>query len=293
MGNPGFKITSCHRDSAVPDSQRSVIYEQQGRIAQVILNRPERLNAIDDHMPRDLRWAIERANRDDAVHVIVLSGAGRAFCSGYDLKIYAEQPTPTPGSQAMPWDPLVDYALMSENTACFMTLWRSLKPVICKVHGYAVAGGSDIALCADLVVMDENAQIGYPPARVWGCPTTAMWVYRVGAERAKRLLLTGDLIDGREALRIGLVCDAVPAGQLDETVERLATRMAGVPRNQLIMQKLVINQALENMGLASTQTLATVMDGVARHTPEGVAFKALAEEFGFGEAVRRRDAGEP
>lgn len=267
----------------------ALLYETGERIARITLNRPEVLNAIDESTPSAVRDAVERANADDAVHVIVLAGAGRAFCAGYDLTKYAEQPGPNLYSQPMPWDPLVDYQRMRANTECFMSLWRSLKPVICKVQGYALAGGSDLALCSDLVVMAEDARIGYPPARVWGCPTTAMWVYRVGAERAKRLLLTGDTIDGREAARIGLVSEAVPAEELDATVDALAHRMASVPRNQLAMQKLVINQAYENMGLATTQTLATLFDGIARHTPEGVAFKSRAEEAGWKQAVRERD----
>jgi enoyl-CoA hydratase len=269
-----------------------VLYERDGRVARITLNRPERLNAIDGEMPRALREAVARANDDDQVHVVVLAGAGRAFCAGYDLKLYAERPGRASYTQAMPWDPTVDYRQMNENTACFMSLWRSLKPVICKVQGYAVAGGSDIALCADLVIMAEDARIGYPPARVWGCPTTAMWVYRLGAERAKRLLLTGDLISGREAARLGLVAEAVPSRRLDAAVERLAARMAGIPKNQLIMQKLMVNQAYENMGLATTQMLATFFDGIARHTPEGLAFKARAEQAGFKRAVRERDSGD-
>jgi enoyl-CoA hydratase len=184
-----------------------------------------------------------------------------------------------------------DFALMMRNTEAFMSLFRSYRPVICKVHGFAVAGGSDIALCCDLVVMAEDARIGYMPARVWGCPTTAMWVYRVGPERAKRMLLTGDTIDGREAERIGLVLKAVPADALDAEVEALAARMASVPQNQLMMQKLMINQALENMGLRSTQMVATIFDGIARHTPEGAAFKRRAESVGWAAAVRERDQG--
>ena len=270
-----------------------VLYARDGRIARITLNRPEKLNAIDDEMPRALRAAVEEAGRDEGVHVIVLSGAGRAFCAGYDLELYAERPRPQSYSQTLPWDPMLDYRGMSDNTACFMSLWRSFKPVICKVHGYAVAGGSDIALCADVVVMAEDARIGYPPARIWGCPTTAMWVYRVGAEQAKRLLFTGDLITGREAARVGLVSEAVPAPELSAAVERLAARMAGVPRNQLMMQKLMVNQTYENMGLAATQMLATVFDGITRHTPEGFAFKARCEQVGFKQAVRERDSGQP
>ena len=270
----------------------SVLYQPDGRIARITLNRPEKLNAINDDMPQALSDAVARANADDTIHVIILSGAGRAFCSGYDLELYAETPRPCPGSQDMPWDPMIDFQLMYRNTQHFMSLWKSYKPVVCKIHGFAVAGGSDIALCCDLIIMAENAKIGYPPARVWGCPTTAMWVYRLGAERAKRLLLTGDLIDGREAERIGLVHQAVAEDELDQAVERLAQRMAEVPRNQLMMQKLMINQAFANMGMETTQMMATLFDGMTRHSPEGVAFKARSEAVGFKKAVAERDSGE-
>lgn len=270
-----------------------VLYEKDGRIARITLNRPDMLNAIDDDMPRELEESVERANGDAGVHVIVLSGAGRAFCAGYDLDYYAQQ-TEGEGhamTQAMPWDPMKDFSFMMRNTERFMSLWRSHRPVLCKVHGFAVAGGSDIALCSDMVVMAEDAEIGYMPARVWGCPTTAMWVYRIGAERAKRMLFTGDRIDGREAERIGLVHKAVPAERLDEEVEGLAERMANVPVNQLMMQKLVINQAVEAMGLRQTQTLATLFDGMTRHSPEGLNFKHRAEQQGWKQAVRERDLG--
>lgn len=270
-----------------------VLYERDGRVARITLNRPEHLNAIHEETPDALRAAVERANQDDEVHVICLTGAGRAFCAGYDLKAYAEAPRPVKGSQDMPWDPLVDYQWMRHSTDCFMSLWRSLKPVVAKVRGFAVAGGSDIALCCDLVVMAEDAKIGYPPARIWGCPTTAMWVYRLGAEKAKRMLLTGDLIDGRTAKEYGLVLDAVPEAELDAHVEALLARIASVPKNQLMMQKLMVNQAYDNMGLNSTQTLATLFDGITRHSPEGVAFKARCEQIGFKAAVKERDGGDP
>ena len=192
----------------------------------------------------------------------------------------------------MPWDPTIDMRFMGRNTADFMTLWHVAKPTIAKVRGFAVAGGSDIALACDLVVMADDAQIGYPPARVWGCPTTAMWVYRIGAERAKRMLLTGDLVDGKEAAAMGLVLESVPAEALDDRVAQLAGRMAGVPRNQLMMQKLMVNQAYENMGLRNTQLIATIFDGITRHTPEGMWFKQRAEDVGFAQAVAERDSGE-
>ena len=269
-------------------------YDRDGRIARITLDRPERLNAISDRTPGEIAAAVAEANEDDRVHVIVLAGAGRAFCAGYDLKLFAEAKGGNAVIQErMPWDPIRDYAVMSRYTADFMSLWRSLKPTICKVQGYAVAGGSDIALCCDLVVMAEDAMIGYPPARAGGCPTTARWVYRLGAERAKRMLLTGDLVSGAEAARMGLVGEAVPADRLDARVEELAARMAGVPKNQLAMQKLMINQALDNMGMTGTQMIATLFDGITRHSPEGMAFKRRAEAVGFKQAVKERDSGAP
>ena len=210
----------------------TLIYETEDRIARITLNRPERLNAINNEMPEEIAAAIAEAGADDAVHVIVLAGAGRAFCAGYDLKLFAEAKGPQTFSQEMPWDPMKDYAMMARNTEYFMSIWRSYKPVICKVHGDAGSGGSDIALCSDIIIMAEDAKIGYPPVRVWGCPTTAMWVYRLGAERAKRMLLTGDLIDGREAVTLGLVLEAVPAADLDARVQTLAERMSGVPQDR-------------------------------------------------------------
>jgi enoyl-CoA hydratase len=270
-----------------------VIYEKDGRIGRVTLNRPEVMNAIDDDVPLELAECVAKANADPGVHVIVLSGAGEAFCAGYDLTYYAQAASGGGNNitQDMPWDPMKDYAFMMRNTELFMSLWRSYRPVICKVHGYAVAGGSDIALCADMIVMSTDAKIGYMPTRVWGCPTTAMWVYRLGPERAKRMLFTGDKISGIEAEKLGLVLKAVPPESLDAEVEALAERMATVPVNQLMMQKLVVNQAIEAMGLKNTQLLATIFDGITRHSPEGLNFKKRAETVGWKEAVRDRDNG--
>jgi enoyl-CoA hydratase len=272
---------------------QTLLYRTEGRIARITLNRPDRRNAITAEMPGEILAAVERANEDDGVHVIVLDGAGASFCAGYDLTIFAATVGQNIGTQDMPWDPMLDYRFMKRFTDDFMSLWRSYKPTICKVQGHAVAGGSDIALCCDLVIMAEDALIGYPPARVWGCPTTAMWVHRIGAEKAKRMLFTGDLVRGAEAKAMGLVLDAVPENELDARVLGLAERMAGVPRNQLMMQKLVINQAYENMGLSTTQMIATLFDGITRHSPEGMWFKKLSEEKGWKEAVAWRDSGRP
>jgi enoyl-CoA hydratase len=269
-------------------SGTTVRYEVRDRRAYLTLDRPDRLNAITAEMARELSEAVAEANADDSVRMIVLQGAGRAFCAGYDLKLYAEGGAEHQGAV---WDPIRDFRGMKANTEHFFSLWRSAKPTVAKVHGYAVAGGSDIALSCDLVVMAEDARIGYMPARVWGCPTTAMWVYRIGAERAKRMLLTGDTIDGIQAKDWGLVIDAVPAEELDATVERLCERMAGVPVNQLVMQKLMINQAYDNMGLQATQNLAILFDGITRHSPEGRWFVDFAQQHGFPAAVQWRDSG--
>ena len=267
-----------------------VLYEKNRRIGRITLNRPEVMNAIDDDLPRELAAAVAEADADRDVHVMVLSGAGKAFCAGYDLAHYAEGDGPNQAVQEMPWDPMQDFQFMWANTQSFMSLFRAMKPVICKVHGFAVAGGADIALCADLTIMGDDAQIGYMSARVWGCPTTAMWVHRLGPEKAKRMMFTGDKVTGREAAEMGLVLKSVPDAQLDAEVEAIAARMATVPINQLVIQKMVINSAIESQ-INQTQRLATIFDGITRHSPEGLNFKARVEQVGWKQAVRERDEG--
>jgi enoyl-CoA hydratase len=264
------------------------------RVARLLLNRPERLNAITDDTPREIRAAVEWATGDAEVHVIVVEGAGKGFCGGYDLTYFGQGDIDHPCQQErFPWDPMADYAVMKRHTEDFMALWRCPKPTIAKVHGHAVAGGSDIALSCDLLVMAEDARIGYMPTRVWGCPTTAMWTYRLGPTRAKQLMFTGDTIDGATAAAWGLANLAVPPAQLEGATMRLANRIAGVPRGQLAMHKMIVNQVLLAMGLEQSQMLATVFDGITRHNPEGLWFRRYAQVEGFKAAVRRRDSGEP
>ena len=269
----------------------SVIFKKEDRIARIILNRPNKMNAINDSMPKEIENAIQLADSDPDIHVIILSGAGKAFCAGYDLEHYSTESETNNVIQGIPCDPMKDYQFMWKNTQHFMSLWRAMKPVICKIHGYAVAGGSDIALCSDMTVMADDAEIGYMPARVWGTPTTAMWVQRLGPERAKRMLFTGDRIKGKEAAEIGLVLKSVPLKKLDEYVENLATRMASVPVNQLAMQKMIINQAMESSGLMEMQRMSTLFDGISRHSPEGLEFKRRVDEVGWKKAVDERDEG--
>jgi enoyl-CoA hydratase len=286
----------------------TVIYETGDRVARLTLNRPERGNGITPRMPAEIAECVERANLDPEVHAIALAGNGSGFCGGYDLVASAEGDMSElggveapPGSPLDPatiaanhapesnWDPVTDYQFMARNVRGFMSLFHSEKPVLCKVHGYCVAGGTDMALCSDLLVVADDAKIGYPPARVWGSPTTAMWALRLGAMRAKRLLLTGDSLTGAEAAEWGLATEAAPAAELDERFERLLERVARMPINQLVMMKLLVNQTVENQGLRQTQTLGTFFDGIARHTEEGHAFVRRAAESGFREAVRERD----
>ncbi|MGZ4294571.1 MAG: crotonase/enoyl-CoA hydratase family protein [Solirubrobacteraceae bacterium] len=286
-------------------------YAVDGRVARVTLNRPERGNGITRVMLTELERVVEHADLDPEVSVLVLSGNGKGFCGGYDLVQSAEgqgslegdgEPaTAPPGSPLDPavmranhdpaavWDPTVDYAMMSRNVRAFMSLFHCGKPVVCKVHGFCVAGGTDMALCSDLLVIAADAKIGYPPARVWGSPTTSLWAHRLGPQRAKRLLFTGDSLSGAEAAEWGLAIEAPPAAELDARTETLVQRIARVPVNQLRMMKLLVNQGLYAQGLHATQVLGTMFDGVARHTAEGYAFQNLAAAEGFRAAVRARD----
>ncbi len=283
----------------------TMTYERDGRIARITLDRPERGNGITLAMPGELAACVERANLDPAVHVIALAGNGSGFCGGYDLVESAESlaagGAEGGGSPADPatvaanhdpartWDPVVDFQMMSRNLRGFMSLFHSDKPVVCKIHGFCVAGGTDMALCSDLIVAEDRAKIGYPPARVWGVPTSMLWAHRIGLERARRLLLTGDSIDGTTAVEWGLASAAAPRAELDGAFEDLLERVARVPVNQLVMHKLAINQSLYAQGLHATQTMSVFFDGIARHTPEGYGFQARAGEVGYMEAVRERD----
>jgi enoyl-CoA hydratase len=288
----------------------SMLYEVDGRIARITLNRPERGNGITLETPRELAAHVERACLDPRVHVIALAGRGKGFCGGYDLVASAEKqlsevggareglPDGSPLDPAVQfknhdpsgvWDPAVDYQMMRRNVQGFMSLFHADKPVVCKVHGFCVAGGTDMALCSDLLVIESDAKIGYPPARVWGVPTTAVWAYRIGIEKTKRLLFTGDCLSGREAVAWGLATEHAPRAELDARFEALLGRIAMMPVNQLVMMKALVNQTVMAQGLHATQLLGTVFDGVARHTPEGYAFQRRAAEAGFKQAVRERD----
>lgn len=287
----------------------TLTYEVTGRVARITLNRPSRGNGITMDMPQELALCVEKANIDPNVHVIALSGNGSGFCGGYDLvesaqaegnlgELNASRPkgsTLDPMVQmqnhnpAQTWDPMLDYAMMSRNVKGFMSLFHSEKPVVCKVHGYCVAGGTDMALCSDLLVIAEDAKIGYPPARVWGCPTTSIWFHRIGLEKAKRLLFTGDCLTGKQAQEWGLAIESAPPAELDARFEALVQRIALMPVNQLIMMKLLLNQSVMQQGLHTTQILGTVFDGITRHTKEGYQFQQDSMAQGFMQAVRQRD----
>jgi enoyl-CoA hydratase len=291
------------------DTLETMTYEVTGRIARITLNRPKRGNGITMAMPQELAACVERANLDPNVHVIALSGNGSGFCGGYDLVESAEgfgakakdDPSRPKGSPVDPaviaanhdprqtWDAVTDWQLMGRNVRGFMSLFHGDKPVVCKVHGFCVAGGTDMALCSDLLVIADDAKIGYPPARVWGSPTTSMWFYRLGLEKAKRLLFTGDCLSGKEAKEWGLAIESAPPDKLDERFENLLERIARMPINQLVMMKLLLNQTLMAQGLHQTQLLGTYFDGITRHTKEGYAFQQRAMEAGFKQAVRDRD----
>jgi len=301
-------------DTAAPADQppayRTLTYEVDGRVARLTFNRPEQGNSITPDTPIELADAVERADLDPRVHVIVLSGRGKGFCGGYDLTASAERlleggqgigggPEGTVLDPAVQmtnhdpggtWDPMVDYAMMSRFTRGFASLLHANKPTVAKIHGFCVAGGTDIALHCDQIVIAADAKIGYPPTRVWGFPSAGMWAHRLGDQRAKRLLLTGDCLSGREAAEWGLAIEAPEPDQLDERTEILVQRIAAMPLNQLMMVKLALNSALLAQGVQNSQMVSTVFDGISRHTTEGYAFQQRAAEVGFRQAVRERDA---
>ncbi|OGL33564.1 MAG: enoyl-CoA hydratase [Candidatus Rokubacteria bacterium RIFCSPLOWO2_12_FULL_69_21] len=270
----------------------TILYERDGAVATITLNRPERLNTIVPPMPEELEQAVIQANRDPEVRVIILRGAGRAFCAGFDFSgdfghfkdlLYTEGR----------WDPGKDMLGATSPFAApvpkFMSLWRSPKPVVAQVHGWCVGGGSDMALCADIVIAAEDAQIGTPYSRVWGCYLSGMWIYRLGLTKVKWLALTGEALSGKEAAEIDLINRAVPFEQLEAEVARCAKRLALLPLPQLAAMKLIVNQAYENMGLHATQLLGPILDGYMRNTPDGLRFVDTAAKQGVGAAVTERD----
>src|SRR5262245_23316324 len=297
------KAIFYYRAGGAMDTMTTLTYEVTGRVARITLDRPRRANAITLAMPAELQASVERANLDPAVHVLLLSGRGEGFCGGYDLEEFTARASAVgPGGSPLdpaviganhdpgrPWDPVVDFQMMSRCARGFMSLFHGDKPVVCKVHGYCLAGGTDMALCSDLLVVEDTAKIGYPPARVWGVPTTALWAYRLGAEKAKRLLFTGDSLTGAEAAAWGLATEAPSRADIEGRTEALLERIARVPVSQLVMSKLLVNQALLAQGLPAVQALGTLFDGIARHTPEGQAFARRMREVGHREAVRERD----
>src|SRR5689334_1923849 len=270
----------------------TIRYDTDGAVASITLNRPERLNTIVPPMPDELEAAVHEAIADEAVKVIVVRGAGRAFCAGFDLGEgfhHWDEGLATEGR----WDPGKDFAMATAQAVGpvpkFMSLWRSPKPVIAQVHGWCVGGGSDMALCADLVIASEDARIGTPYSRMWGCYLTGMWLYRLGLTRAKEYALTGRPLSGAEAANAGLINRSVPFSELEDAVGEEAARLASIPLSQLSAMKLIVNQAYENMGLASTQALGPILDGLMRNTPDAKEFIELAEREGVSGAVVRRD----
>jgi enoyl-CoA hydratase len=274
-------------------SYETLLYRTADAVATITLNRPERLNTIVPPMPEELEAAVHAAIADSEVKVIVLRGAGRSFCAGFDFGggfHQWDEALTTDGA----WDPGKDFAAATTQSLGavpkFMSLWRSPKPVIAQVHGWCVGGGSDMALCADLVIASEDARIGTSYSRMWGCYLTGMWLYRLGLTKAKEYALTGKPLSGVEAVGAGLINAAVPFERLEEEVRERAKQLATIPLSQLTAMKLIVNQAYENMGLASTQTLGPILDGLMRNTPDAHRFIELAEREGVGAAVAQRDA---
>jgi enoyl-CoA hydratase len=273
-------------------SYETIRYSVTAPVATITLNRPERLNTIVPPMPDEVEAAVTTATRDPQIKVIVLRGAGRAFCAGYDFSggfHHWDEGITTDGA----WDPGKDFvgatAPQLAPTQKLMSIWRCSKPVIAQVHGWCVGGGSDFALCADLVIASEDAVIGTPYSRMWGCYLSGMWIYRLGLAKAKEHALTGKPLSGRQAADIELINHAVPFAELEQTVAAQADELAQIPASQLAAMKLVVNQAYERMGIGSTQVLGPILDGLMRNTPDAHEFIALAESEGVRRVVERRD----
>lgn len=273
-------------------SYETLLYHEGEGVATITLNRPDSLNTIVPPMPDEVEAAVGRAVSEPGVKVIVVRGAGRAFCAGYDFGggfHHWDEGITTDGE----WDPGKDFvgatAPSLAPTQKLLSIWRSPKPVIAQVHGWCVGGGSDFALSADLVIASEDARIGTPYSRMWGAYLSGMWIHRLGLTKAKEYALTGKPLSGLEAAEVELVNAAVPFDRLEAEVAETAQRLASIPSSQLAAMKLVVNHAYENMGLASTQTLGPILDGLMRNTPDAKRFIELAEKEGVPAAVAERD----
>ena len=270
----------------------TLLYAVDGPVARITLNRPDRLNTIVHPMPDDVQAAVGLASCDPDVRVIVVRGAGRAFCAGYDFGEGFESWGDMLATDGQ-WDPGKDFAgttaFPTSPTQKFMSVWRCPKPVIAQVHGWCVGGGSDFALCCDLVIASDDARIGTPYARMWGAYLSGLWIYRLGLTRVKWHALTGEPLSGTQAADCGLINEAVPFAQLEERVAEIAERLATSPPSQLAAMKLVVNQAYENMGLASTQTLGPILDGLMRNTPEAKSWMEMVATEGPSAAIAARD----
>ena len=292
-------------DSGNSGAEPVVLYDEEDTVAFITLNRPERMNTLTESVIAGVADGIDRATASRNIRSIVLRGNGPTLTAGYDLnpgggsgssseELYdswgSPYSAPGPKPRDGAWDPVHDWQFMGHNVKRFMKIWECPKPVLGQIHGWAIGGATDMILCCDLLFMADDAHIGYAPSRIYGTPTTMMWVYRLGLEHAKQFLLSGDAIDAETAHRIGLVAYVHPPDELGERVETFARRLAHIPANQLALNKLLVNQAFENMGLRTSQLLGTFFDGVTRHTEEAYRWAESFETKGFRQVISERDA---
>lgn len=273
-------------------SYETLVTDLDDGVFTITLNRPEALNTIVPPMPEEFAAAIGVATRDDDVRVVVVRGAGRAFCAGYDFGDgfhHWDDALTSDGA----WDPAKDASWGTNQLTSphqqFFSMWRCPKPVIAQVHGWCVGGGSDNALSADIVVASEDAVIGTPYSRMWGAYLTGMWIYRLGLAEAKWRALTGEPFTGREAADVGLINRAVPFADLEDTVAEVAAKLTTISWSQLAAQKMLVNHAYEQMGLGTVQTLGPIMDGIMRNTPDARAWIETADQQGVRQAINDRD----
>jgi enoyl-CoA hydratase len=265
--------------------------DDDGAVRQLVLCRPGEYNTITPELRDELDAALDGADRDPAVKVVLLRAEGPAFCAGFGLDWSTLGQAEQDGTRGRVWDTVTDVQMIGRFGNTFAKLHSISKPTLAAVQGWCVAGGTDMVLNADLIVAGESARFGYPPARVWGVPEAPwVWVARLGLERAKRYLFTGDELTAGEAAAAGMILECVPDAELDEHASALAQRMALLPLNQLQMMKWMLNDVARHQYQPDTsRLLGFIFDGVARHTQEGLDFVARAQEIGWREAVRERD----
>lgn len=266
---------------------QQVAYEVKGTTAIITLNRPERRNALSGQLLRELNAALLEADEYNPVHSVVLRGAGPHFCAGADLNEYSSGRGPDYRGRAEIDD---DIWRLEQGQRLRIQIFDMHKPVIAQVHGTCIGIGTELAWFCDMVIVADDARIGFPPVRDLGTPPGSMWLYHCGPQWAKRLLLTGDSLTGKDAAEIGLALKSYPAAELETEVMRLADRMGLVDPHLLSANKRMVNLGLELMGARTAMRIGAEIDARGHQAPKARAFKETMRAHGVKHAFQQRDS---